>query len=51
MEFLGQGYRDIMAMPIGRRKRLCQEKDHFEEVKAARRRSSEAAAARKAGLR
>lgn len=51
MEFLGQGYRDIMAMPIGRRKRLCQEKDYFEEVKAARQRAAEARAARKAGLR
>jgi hypothetical protein len=51
MEFLGQGYKDIMAMPIGRRKRMCQEKDHFEEVKAARRRAAEAAAARKGGRR
>lgn len=51
MEFCGQGYRDIMEMPIGRRKRLCQEKDHFEEVKAARRRAAEARAARGGGRR
>ena len=47
MEFMHQGYRDIMAMPIGRRKRLCEEKDHFEGVKASRRKAAE----RKAGLR
>jgi len=47
MEFMRQGYNDIMSMPIGRRKRLCQEKDYFEEVKAARRRSAEAAAGRR----
>ena len=47
MEFMGQGYQDVMAMPMGRRKRLCQEKDYFEEVKAARRRAAEKAAARK----
>lgn len=47
MEFLGQGYRDIMAMPIGRRKRLCQEKEHFEEVREARRRAVAATAKRK----
>lgn len=47
MEFMGQGYRDIMAMPIGRRKRLCKEKDHFEEVKAARRRAAAASAGRR----
>ena len=49
MEFLGQGYRDVMAMPIGRRKRLCQEKDHFEEVMAARRRQRDRAAKNRRG--
>ena len=47
MEFCGQGYIDIMAMPIGRRKRLCQEKDYFEEVRAAKRRAAEAAASKR----
>ena len=51
MEFCGQGYIDIMAMPIGRRKRLCQEKDHFEEVRAAKRRAAEAAMNTRTGRR
>lgn len=51
MEFMGQGYNDIMSMPIGRRKRLCQEKDHFEEVKAVRQRQADAAAKARARRR
>jgi hypothetical protein len=28
MEALHQGYQDIMAMPVGRRKRLCEEHEN-----------------------
>jgi len=51
MEFCGQGYVDIMSMPIGRRKRLCQEKDHFEEVRVAKQRAANAASGRRTGRR
>jgi len=37
MEALNQGYLDIMAMPIGRRKRFIDEKEHLEKMRAARR--------------
>lgn len=39
METLNQGYLDVMAMPIGRRKRFCQEKEHLERVRKRRRES------------
>jgi len=29
MEALKQGYQDIMSMPVGRRKRLCDEHEHL----------------------
>lgn len=40
MEFMRQGYLDVMSMPIGRRKRFCEEKEHFEQVRAARRKAN-----------
>lgn len=36
MEALHQGYRDIMAMPVGRRKRLCEEYDNLLRVRKRR---------------
>lgn len=29
MDALKQGYQDIMSMPVGRRKRLCEEHEHL----------------------
>ena len=36
MEALHQGYRDIMAMPVGRRKRIVMEKEHLDTVRRKR---------------
>lgn len=36
MEALHQGYRDIMAMPVGRRKRFVLEKEHIDTVRRKR---------------
>lgn len=35
MEALGQSYESIMKMPVGRRRRLCDEKAHFDQMRAA----------------
>jgi hypothetical protein len=37
MERLHIGYRDIMEMPVGRRKRFCEEIEHVDRVRAKRR--------------
>lgn len=40
MEALGQDYEDIMSMPSGRRRRLCDEKahqDHMRHIRAKNR--------------
>ena len=29
MEFLHQGYEDVMVMPVGRRRRLIEEREHI----------------------
>jgi len=39
MESLNQGYCDIMAMPIGRRKRICEEKTQLDKVRKRRQES------------
>jgi len=31
---LHQGYRDVMSMPIGRRKRFCEEQEHLDKTRA-----------------
>ena len=32
----GQGYLDVMSMPIGRRRRFCEELAHIDKVRAKR---------------
>ena len=39
METMNQGYCDVMAMPIGRRKRFCEEKEQLEKVRKRRQES------------
>jgi len=39
MEALHQGYLDIMSMPIGRRKRLVEEKDNLARVQEQKNRN------------
>jgi hypothetical protein len=39
MEYLGQGYLDVMSMPIGRRKRFCDELEHKLRQRAAKNRN------------
>lgn len=39
METLHQGYRDIMAMTVGRRKRFVMEKEHIDTVRRKRQES------------
>jgi hypothetical protein len=29
MEFLHQGYEDVMSMPVGRRRRIIEEREHI----------------------
>lgn len=40
MEVLHQSYDSIMSMPCGRRKRLCDEKQHFDEHRANKARNN-----------
>lgn len=41
MERLKLGYRDIMEMPIGRRKRFCEEIEHIDRVRAQRNKANQ----------
>jgi len=34
MDRLHLGYRDVMEMPIGRRKRFCEEIEHIDRVRS-----------------
>lgn len=34
MEALDQPYDAVMAMPVGRRKRFCEEKEHLDRVRS-----------------
>lgn len=51
MEALHQGYNDIMSMPVGRRKRFCEEHENLLRHRRAKQEAESKRAGNRSGLR